>query len=127
MSEKTGFLFCLLIFSVFILPFGGNLFYVNFHVDQFMKTTLDVQKVMSEEGGITNRMIYLTTGLQEKGYEINFTNEEGDRMDGLLAPGEVVHIQYKCQFRNFFGEINELTTSNQVHIEKRKVMPNGAP
>lgn len=121
MSEKLGFVFALLIFSLFIIPVGANLWLLNFQADYFMKTASEVQKLTAENGGVTEEVLNATSALSENGYEIRFYDENGEEVVGQCDPGAQITIEYEYTYENFSGGEGTMKTQNIVIVEKRNI------
>lgn len=120
MSEKLGFVFGLFIFFILILPFGVNIWYLNLQSDLFMKMTSEVQKLTNQEGGATENVLATADALEDKGMTILFKDTNNENVIGACDPGEIIHLYYSYKFKNIYGKLLELNTSNSVLIEKRR-------
>ncbi|MDF2558073.1 MAG: hypothetical protein K0R71_1901 [Bacillales bacterium] len=120
MSEKLGFVFGLFIFFVFIIPFGMNMWYLNLQSDHFMKITNEIHKLTNQEGGATNKVIAETSFLEKKGFTISFKDANNNEVIGACNPGDTIYIIYSYKFKNVYGNIVELKSSNSVLIQKRR-------
>ncbi|TES47181.1 hypothetical protein E2L07_19250 [Halalkalibacterium halodurans] len=56
MGEKTGFLFCLVLSLVFIVPFMLDITYSSIKGNQFLHVSDEIHKLVGEEGGVSERV-----------------------------------------------------------------------
>jgi hypothetical protein len=120
MSEKLGFVFGLFIFFILILPFGANIWYLNLQSDLFMKMTSEIQKLTNQEGGATENVLAAADALEDKGMTILFKDTYNADVIGARDPGDTIHLIYSYKFKNIYGKLLELNTSNSVLIQKRR-------
>lgn len=120
MSEKLGFVFGLFIFFILILPFGANIWYLNLQSDLFMKMTSEIQKLTNQEGGATENVLATAVALEDKGMTILFKDANNEDVIGACDPGETINLIYSYKFKNIYGKLLELNTSNSVLIQKRR-------
>ena len=120
MSEKLGFVFGLFIFFILIIPFGLNMWYLNLQSDNFLKISNEIQKLTNADGGPTNKVLAFVNDLENKGMEIQFKDMNNKNVEGAREPGETIVMNYSYKFKNIYGKIVELNTSNSVLIQKRR-------
>lgn len=118
MSEYKGSLFATIIFGAFILP--GLLMLVIAGIQQqgFIKTTNELTQLTKEEAGVSEKVASAVNNLHEKGYEISFTDGNGETVTTTLDYGEEVNIDYDYYYNTLFGERN-LQANVRIPIMKR--------
>lgn len=118
MSEIKGGIFVIIFFLGFIVP-GVLMFGIDsLHQNSFMKMTTEVSELVKEEGAINSRVLDVVSGLEEKGYEITFTDDSGSAVNGKIEYGETVYINYEYNYDSV-REVRTLTTSNRIFNMKR--------
>lgn len=115
MGEKTGLLFTIAIFAMFILPLSLDILSLNISTYQFLNTATEMKQLITEEGGITARV---KTAVDSSRITYTFKNEAGNVVDGRNSPGEVLYIDYQYDWKGIFSE-ETLKTSNSVRISRR--------
>lgn len=115
MGEKTGFLFALAIVVMCMLPAGIDFFTLNVTTSQFLNTTTEMQQLINEEGGITDRVKYV---VNSSSINYSFTDETGKKVDGIQDVGDVIYIDYEYEWDGLYSN-ESLKTTNTVRIARR--------
>ena len=118
MSEFKGFLFSMLLFVAFFLPFLLSMGIQSIQQNAFLKVTTEVQQMVEYEGGITERIKNVADNLNKKGFTLSFYDEKGNKVSGKQPVGRTVEIRYKYKYNGVYGE-QIFDTSNYVTILKR--------
>ncbi|MDR5021411.1 hypothetical protein FOL75_04920 [Bacillus thuringiensis] len=118
MGELKGFIFSLLLYVVFFLPFQIFLGIQSIHQNAFMKVTTEVQQMVDSEGGVTPRIQGVVNKLHAKGYDVTFKDQKGSSISGKQPVGTVIEIQYNYKYVNVYRE-EKLNTSNYVSVMRR--------
>ncbi|MEK5394080.1 hypothetical protein NSQ59_27650 [Margalitia sp. FSL K6-0131] len=77
-----------------------------------------MQKLVDEEGGVTSRVLDVSSDLKKSGLEVSFTDENGSPISGKQDVGKYVYIHYNYNYDGFTKD-NHLETSNYVLISRR--------
>lgn len=115
MGEKMGLLFTVAIFAMGLLPFLLDMFTFNVQTTQFLNAATEMQQLVTEEGGITDRVRYVQ---DHTAITYVFTNEAGEVVNGNSEIGEVIYIDYRYKWKGLFSE-QLLKTANTVRVARR--------
>lgn len=115
MGEKLGFLFTIAIFAMSLLPLGLDAFTFNVRTSQFLNAATEMQQVVKEEGGITDRVHYIN---DNSSISYTFKNKDGQIIDGKQDVGEVIYIEYQYDWKGIYTQ-KTFKTINTVLVDRR--------
>lgn len=110
-----GLLFSIAVFVMGLLPMGIDIFTFNVASSQFLNATTEMQQIVTEEGGITDRVHYIADSSTIK---YTFKNEAGSLVDGIQDVGDVIYIDYQYDYKGIYTN-DSLKTSNTIRVSRR--------
>lgn len=110
MGEKMGFMTVILIFGIGVLPLLFTAFSSHVSTGKLLTVSTEMQQLVSAEGGVTEKVNDSVQRLENRGFEITFKDRNGNPVNGQVAVGETIYINYS---------VKDFETSNQVLITKR--------
>lgn len=120
MGEKTGFLFCLVLSLVFIVPFMLDITYSSIKGNQFLHVSDEIHKLVGEEGGVSERVRNKVKELENSNLYVKFENANtGETISSVVPVGTKINIKYEYEFTSVFGTTENMSTTKSVTINKR--------
>lgn len=113
MGEIKGQLISIVVFVGLILPIIFTVGIDVIHNHGFLKTTSEVSELVKKEGGVTSNVLDVVDALEERGYNIQFYNENGQEINGFVGYGKSITIRYQYTYHNVLGD-KTLRSENQV-------------
>jgi len=110
-----GFLFTIAIFAMCLLPMCIDFFTLNVTTSQFLNASTEMQQLVSEEGGITERVHNV---MDSSAINYTFKDKAGQEIDGVQDVGKEIYIDYKYDWKGIFTK-DTLETTNTVRVARR--------
>ncbi|MEK5504087.1 hypothetical protein [Bacillus sp. FSL M8-0168] len=118
MGELKGLAIAVLMFAVLFLPFQLNIWINHNQNSQLLNASTEIQKLVAEEGGVTDTVKKIQNQLSEKGATITFVDNNGKVVDGKQKVGTTINILYKYTYPGVYAQ-NTIQTANSVVINRR--------
>lgn len=110
MGEKLGFIGVLVIVLIFVVPFTLNLYEKQVSANKLMSLSNEIRQMVIAEGGVTDSVNDVVSDFSEKGIVIEFKDDEGQVINGLVDAGGVINIKLKY---------NDFELGSSVVVTKR--------
>ncbi len=112
-NMKSG-IFILIIVAVFGIPYFLMVTIDSFQQQAFLKVTTEIPELIKAEGGVSPVVRQVTNSLQERGFQITYSQP-----DGVRHFGEEIVIHYVYEYQNVKG-LERIEMHNNVTIMKRE-------
>lgn len=117
MSEIKGATLALFIFITLLFPLLLSTGLSSLHQHAFIKTTTEFSEIVKREGGVTEQVNNIAESLEEKGYTITFSNENGNQLTSAEY-GDTIIVSYQYVYPNVRGQ-ETLTSQTVIPILSR--------
>lgn len=118
MGELKGGVLMTLFFTAVVIPIILAFSIDSLQQHSFMKVTTEVSDLVKEEAGVSDRVKDTVSRLNDKGYTISFTNQNGQFVNNKVNYGDTVIINYEYIYESVRSQ-KTLKTVNQVFVMTR--------
>lgn len=118
MGEMKSAVISMMLFVGLVIPILLGIAIGSLQQQAFIKFTSEMTNLVKEEGGVTSKVIEAKEAMEERGYTISFTDENGSAVTGRGNYGEQINAKFSYEYQSVTG-VETLNTDNNIIVNRR--------